>query len=284
MTTSRELINQEAQRAAVLIESATMSHLTTYTVGPESIRVRFTKAGAIWSAVHIRPDGSSRAIHGGVGAVLGVLFGMLERQVGATPPLPQPLAEHFTTDPGAIAYERAVDGLAPASAPERGTDAFDEVERSDQAAAEFERTAGRPASPRFTVLDIQAADLRKGDRLQAGLGQFTNTVARIELVDEAADTHVHIWLEGQTGPAAWYVFPEDARVRIQRTASERSPLYDSAGQIVPMITVDLLGGNTFELARWDVEEGTHVHLATLSRQEAADACYALAIAFSRIAD
>jgi hypothetical protein len=228
VSTSRELINREAQRASVLIESATMSRLTTYTVGPESIAVRFTKAGAIWSAWHRRPDGSSRAIHGGVGAVLGVLFTMLEHH-------PDPYvdtAEHFTTDPEAVAYERAVDEasagmdpvdergdpIAPASAPERGADAFEEVERSDQAAAEFERTAGRLA----------------------------------------------------IGPAT-------------SAASERRPLYDSKRD-GSRVSVDHLGGDTFELARWDDDEETFVHVVTLSRQEAADACYELAAAISRTAD
>jgi hypothetical protein len=308
VSTSRELINREAQRASVLIESATMSRLTTYTVGPESIAVRFTKAGAIWSAWHRRPDGSSRAIHGGVGAVLGALFGMLERQAGITPPLSQPPAEHFTTDPEAIAYERAVDELAPASAPERGADAFEEVERSDQAAAEFERTAGQPAiMPRYAVMSVNAADLQVGDRLQTRPDQFTNTVGRVELVDEAADTHVHVWLEGRTNLAAWMVLAEDSPVKIQRrvsaertagqrplawdptkgtlsrAASERRPLYDSKRD-GSRVSVDHLGGGTFELARWDDYEETFVHVVTFNRQEAADACYELAAAISRTAD
>jgi len=235
---SRDRIEDIAKSYGVWGTSSPLRPNVTYDFGAESIAVRYTTAGNVYAAWHRRADGTSRMIYGGVAAIVERMVEVGDR-AAAGQSEPTSLPEKITRDEVARLF-----GVPPELLAERGTDAFDEIDRADQAAADFERDPQRRGS---------IGPAHKCPNYSVGIPPRCPDCGR------------------PTPPE-----------RIS-AAGERRPVY-AGRPVMPLITVDVIGPSDapqFELGRWDQAEQAHVHLATLSNSELADLIYEGASALSR---
>lgn len=173
-STSREQIVRQAKDLGCEIPRDDARVLIVRIAAGRDLTVLFDRAGRIREAAYDTDRNVRRGIRPArVGAVLGVLF-----------------SEVYT-----VAHPAA-------SSPERGTDAFDEIERSDAAAAQFERDPqGRTAvSTHGGIVRPTRSEALSSQRRVLAAGRMPAPVRTYTLTITGKNTDDSIELTGLTQP------------------------------------------------------------------------------------